>query len=595
MKAEYKRDLKDNYLILSAFEEKEEDDYSIYMVEKNKIPGLLPVHRSRMDGALLLNYEITGKQPLTSLYEQKQLGCADILSILSELGDVLETLQKYLLSPENLVFDPEYIFLEPDGKKLCLCYAPGVKNEASIQVLAEFILRRLDHKDAGAVAAGYRFYGKTLEENFSLQSSLKELLLEYQNRENGGIQGRYLESQGTYADEQNKNGLDFDYGGSGHGRNFSMPERWKTNSGNGEGDQGIGNVKKKRDLNWADESSSGGGRQKSGQQDEALKRLGMSNEGDARYGESSGYGNGMRRSDNFEYAASSEYRRSSSYEEPEVIHKTRRKDRNIQKEDFPEGQAGDPGKSGHGKRNTEKGKRENRSTKKNRSTKESKNERFADRIFQSVHPAVLLSALFLLAALEILFYLGYLQLTETGGAFFLVLSVELLINSFWRQSKEEKQKQKFERWVDEEEDDEEYQELIQEMYQRPEPAAQPEEIGETRCLTDLKSEPELRLIPVRSPEGGGPANGEFPDIIVRQGSVTVGKMRQQCEVVLMAPAISRMHARLEYRQGAYYLKDLNSRNGTFLNGERLMPQEARAIEHGDRVAFADIQYRVVKM
>ena len=53
MKAEYKRDLRDNYLILSALEEKEEDDYSIYMVEKNKIPGLLPVHRSRMDGALL--------------------------------------------------------------------------------------------------------------------------------------------------------------------------------------------------------------------------------------------------------------------------------------------------------------------------------------------------------------------------------------------------------------------------------------------------------------------------------------------------------------------------------------------------------------
>ena len=39
MKAEYKRDLRDNYLILSALEEKEEDDYSIYMVEKNKIPG----------------------------------------------------------------------------------------------------------------------------------------------------------------------------------------------------------------------------------------------------------------------------------------------------------------------------------------------------------------------------------------------------------------------------------------------------------------------------------------------------------------------------------------------------------------------------
>ena len=74
-----------------------------------------------MDGALLLSYEITGKQPLASLYEQKQLGCADILLILSELGEISETsILKYLLSPENLVFDPEYIFLELDGKS-CLC------------------------------------------------------------------------------------------------------------------------------------------------------------------------------------------------------------------------------------------------------------------------------------------------------------------------------------------------------------------------------------------------------------------------------------------------------------------------------------------
>lgn len=530
MKAEYKRDLKDNYLILSALEEKEEDDYSIYMVEKNKIPGLLPVHRSRMDGALLLSYEITGKQPLASLYEQKQLGCADILLILSELGEILETLQKYLLSPENLVFDPEYIFLEPDGKKLSLCYAPGVKNEVSIRSFAEFILRRLDHKDAGAVAAGYRFYGKTLEENFSLQSSLKELLLEYQNRETSGkVPERYPQNQSAYADER-----------------------------------------------------------KDGQQAEISKRREGNKEGNMRYDVLSGYGENTRYGEASGYAASSKYSGASLYEEPEVIHKTRRKDRNVSKEDFLQEREGDAGKNNRGK--TEK-----ESTVRTRNAKERGSERFVDRIFQAVHPAILLSGLFLLASLEVLFYLGYLQLTETGGAFFLVLSVELLINSAWKRAKEEKQKQKFEQWAAEEEDDEEYQVLLHEMYQRPEASVQPEEIGETRCLSDLKPEEKLRLIPVRPPEGSDSVNGGFPDIIVRRGSVTVGKMRQQCEAVLMAPAISRMHARLEYRQGAYYLKDLNSRNGTFVNGERLMPQEARIVSHGDRVAFADVQYRAVRM
>lgn len=557
MKAEYKRDLKDNYLILSALEEKEEDDYSIYMVEKNKIPGLLPVHRSRMDGALLLNYEITGKQPLTSLYEQKQLGCADILSILSELGDVIEILQKYLLSPENLVFDPEYIFLEADRKKLCLCYAPGVKTEASIRSLAEFILRRLDHKNAEAVAAGYRFYEKTLEENFSLQSSLKELLLEYQNRENGQT-GKALHRGMSKEGDTRYDVL------AGYGENTRSDET--TEYGDG--------------MRRSDKSGYAAGenqREESGYKRNEPYRAGVESR------KASGY------------AVSPKYRGASLYEEPEVIHKTRRKERNSSEDDFLREQAGDKGKNSCEKTNTDRKKAEKENAGRKKNVEERGNERFVDRIFQTVHPAVLISGLFLLATLEVLFYLGYLQLTETGGAFFLVLSVELLINSFWKRSKEEKQKQKFEQWEEEEEEDEEYQELIQEMYQKPEASAQPEEIGETRCLSDLKQEEELRLIAVRSPESQDPAGGGFTDIIVRRGSVTVGKMRQQCEVVLMAPAISRMHARLEYRQGAYYLKDLNSRNGTFLNGERLMPQEARIVDHGDRVAFADIQYRAVKM
>ena len=279
------------------------------------------------------------------------------------------------------------------------------------------------------------------------------------------------------------------------------------------------------------------------------------------------------------------------YEEPEVIHKTRRKYQAANGEASKQNDTENMVKQSLERRNSGK----NSEVKAEKANKKSEKVRFADRLFEIVHPAVLLSGLFLLAMLEILFYFGYLQLTETGGAFFLILSGELLINSFWKRAKEEKEKQKFDSWAAEEEEDEEYQELMQEMYRRsPEPAESPEEIGETRCLTDLK-EQELRLVPVRHQEISGTAEGDFPDIIVKQSSVTVGKMRQQCDIVLMAPAISRMHARLEYRQGAYYLKDLNSRNGTFLNGERLMPQEARSLNHGDRVAFADISYRAIRM
>ena len=41
------------------------------------------------------------------------------------------------------------------------------------------------------------------------------------------------------------------------------------------------------------------------------------------------------------------------------------------------------------------------------------------------------------------------------------------------------------------------------------------------------------------------------------------------------------------------VKDLNSRNGTFCNGERLRPQGQRTIQEGDIIAFAEIEYRRV--
>lgn len=496
MKAEYKRDLNENYLILCELEETEEDDYSIYMVEKNKIAGLLPVHRARRDGQLLLKYEITGKQPLAGLYERKAMRCENIVSVLSELSEVLERMQKYLLSPDCLVFHPEYMFLDPDGKKLQICYAPGIKNEFGISLLAEFILRRLDHQDSAAVAVGYRFYGMTMEENFSLQKSLKELLLD--------------ERKETEAEAKE--------------RSTEVKER--TDSENDINQkQAQENYGKRAEIeDYAERRDFDRGRP-SFETEKILEEKKLRKE---------------RRTQ-----LSPEFEQEE--ETPQIIHKVRKS-------------------------------REKEGT-------------VAARIFSVVHPAVLLSGLFLLALLEGIYYFGYLQLTEAGGIFFLILSAELLLNNSWRKWKEQKDAPKFTEWEDEEE---EYQELVTEMYEkeryekerRKEPDA---EIGETCCLTDLRIEETLRLIAVKMP-----GEWNFPDIVVRKNSVTVGKMKTQCEAVLDAPAVSRLHARLDYRQGNYYLKDLNSRNGTFLNGERLMPQEAKQITSGDRIAFANVQYRAVR-
>ncbi len=48
--------------------------------------------------------------------------------------------------------------------------------------------------------------------------------------------------------------------------------------------------------------------------------------------------------------------------------------------------------------------------------------------------------------------------------------------------------------------------------------------------------------------------------------VTIGR-DPACELVLDDPTVSNSHARLAYHHGHWWLEDLHSTNGTFLNGE----------------------------
>ena len=56
--------------------------------------------------------------------------------------------------------------------------------------------------------------------------------------------------------------------------------------------------------------------------------------------------------------------------------------------------------------------------------------------------------------------------------------------------------------------------------------------------------------------------------------------------------VSRRHARFHRIMAIIYITDLKSLNGTFLNGERLLPHQARILRDGDQVHFGRLAFRV---
>ena len=72
--------------------------------------------------------------------------------------------------------------------------------------------------------------------------------------------------------------------------------------------------------------------------------------------------------------------------------------------------------------------------------------------------------------------------------------------------------------------------------------------------------------------------------------VTIVGRSTECDICLAAAHLSRRHAQLTVVDGMLFVKDLNSANGTFLNGKRVA--EAR-VRRGDELSFDALTFGVI--
>lgn len=76
-----------------------------------------------------------------------------------------------------------------------------------------------------------------------------------------------------------------------------------------------------------------------------------------------------------------------------------------------------------------------------------------------------------------------------------------------------------------------------------------------------------------------------------QETILIGR-DSLCDLAIDNSTISSQHAIIEYDMGQWWLKDLRSTNGTFLNGERV--EEPIVITDGDQIHCGKIVITVLK-
>lgn len=453
MKAEYKRDMNHNYLILYGEKDINTDSYQVRMLVGNIIPSLLKCRIQGVDGKFMVYFDITSKQAVSTLYEEKKLGNEDLRLIFGGFVRVMEEAAEYLINPAQLVLKPQYIFADCEKKELFFCLMPGYDKDIKeqFQLLTEYILPKIDHEDSEAVILGYGVYRRTMENSFHLEHIKEELYRKQNNKE-------------EIKTETEKDS-----------REISVQET---------GEESL------------------------------MQSSGMS--------------------ENF--------------------------------------------------------------------WREEKTEKTDSHKLFGKKVAVFVLILLALAGVTMAISGGYLPhqdisvllgivLAGMGGIMLAVLIIRKAKNVYKQPQRESREKpqlsEKFVRPPVNEILQEGSDDSIKTMMEKKSLHREREEdFGETVVLSAGVVSGPASLVS-REP-------GELAPIYLQEELTVIGKLENACDAVIDLPTVSRIHAKIRKREEEYYLSDMNSRNGTIVNGRLLLPEEEYRLQEEDEVDFAQARYIFLK-
>lgn len=523
MKTEYKRDMNHNYLILHGDNEIDTASYQVRMLVGNVIPSLLKCRIQGMDGKFMVYYDITSRQSLSSFYEDKKLHREEVKMIFTAFVRVMEDTAEYLMNPGQLVISPDLIFLEADKKELYFCLMPGYQKDIreQLQILAEYILPKIDHEDEEAVRLGYGIYRRALEDSFHLEH-IKEELYRVWSEDKNVAAGN---NPNLFASEE-KNRQD-----SGTGYDGKDSILWKDEK------EGLNFVRE--DVYESENSNCRG--KKAGKVVVSgllfiiiaggiiiakiwgyLPQIGMEMILGAII---SGTGVGMLIYLGLKKVRDSKCNKEKRYDSDlNAV-------RELKQEKKKTPVAGRRIRKETGNWREDNNWREDSSWKKSDCGKEDIREKS-----------------------------GYRK--KDGRK-----ENDSWKDNDWEKSNGEKEMCHGKRMVNKGE----------KIFQDKE-----DYFGETVVLSAAAVLGPASLVSYEP--------GELAAIYLREDITVIGKLENACDAVLDFPTVSRIHAKIRKRDNEYYLTDLNSRNGTSVNGRLLRPDEEYKLENEDQVDFAQARY-----
>ena len=174
MQEEYLYEGAKNYLRL---EKKEGFRNELKMLERGRIPGLLPAREKSLNGVEYLYYEVGSFVNIRDVYLKRKLDRKLVGKLFEILVRQQEHLSEYLLDERWLLTDPKYLFMDMAAEELFFVYYPGGETDIWEQYgnLIEFLIRSGDYGDEALIEKIYSFYDLIMCKSFSLSKGLEQM------------------------------------------------------------------------------------------------------------------------------------------------------------------------------------------------------------------------------------------------------------------------------------------------------------------------------------------------------------------------------------------------------------------------------------
>lgn len=205
---EFIKDLSSNYMVLRPLEA-EEDSFLLKMLVKNHIDGLLKIEMKVINNQKYYYYDITGRQTLHEMIQVCPISFLQLQKIYSKLMKLPDICKEFLIYENGIFIEPDFIYMDTSWDKIEFCYYPGMNRSLQEQIgkFTEYLLNKVDYKDERAVLAVHALYQVSHDKSCTLEK-LKEAFERQYGKADIDIGNAKIGIHNTNIDKDNIDNID---------------------------------------------------------------------------------------------------------------------------------------------------------------------------------------------------------------------------------------------------------------------------------------------------------------------------------------------------------------------------------------------------